>query len=283
MNDLKSCCLILWKCTSSICFTQQTHHVDSLEGRERGLFLYYPIFAFCDALSLSLYLEHPPCSDLKECVCAHEARWKPMQSHFKGRGKGGEGRRRFWQDGASWGICPLALGMVQMGTLSARVWTTCSGGKKEAYKSGFLLLSILTFIFLFFSFSPLILPAVNGKTNGIMSKSINASALQVQVIKSVSYPVCKHLVNICLPSHKMLWVAGKINKLNWLWSSIRHWLISCWNSSSVPKAVAHTLSMHGPWLQGSLGERLALIFPSLKYWWSMTLIWSSCSYAPSSL
>lgn len=59
-------------------------------------------------------------------------------------------------------------------------------GKKEAYKLGFLLLSILAFIYLFFLFFPLILPAINGKTNGIMSKSVNTSALQVQAIKSVS-------------------------------------------------------------------------------------------------
>lgn len=95
---------------------------------------------------------------LSTCVCVHEDRWKSMQSHFKGRGKGGEGRRGFWQDGASWGICSLALGMAQMGTLSARAWTACSGGKKKACKLGFLPLSILTFIYLFFSFFPLIPP-----------------------------------------------------------------------------------------------------------------------------
>lgn len=158
MNGPRSCCLTLCKCTSSICFTQQSHCVDSSERREKGMFLYYPLSAFCDALSLSLNLEHPPCSGRKVCVCVHEARWKSMQSHFKGRGKGGEGRRGFWQHGASWGICSLALRMAQMGTLSARAWTACSGEKKEAYKLGFLLLSILTFIYLFFSFFPLIPP-----------------------------------------------------------------------------------------------------------------------------
>lgn len=34
--------------------------------------------------------------------------------------------------------------------------------------------------------------------------------------KVLANPVCKHLGNICLPSHKRLWVAGKVNKSNWL-------------------------------------------------------------------
>lgn len=132
MNSPRSCCLILCKCTSSICFTQRIHCVDSSEGREKGLFLYYPLSAFCHALSLSLYLEHPPCSGFKVRVCVHEDRWKSIQSHFKGRGKGGEGRRGFWQEEASWGICSFALGMAQMETLSARAWTACSGGEEES-------------------------------------------------------------------------------------------------------------------------------------------------------
>lgn len=157
MNGPRSCCLILCKCTSSICFTQQTHRVDSSEGTEKDCFCVTHYLPFAMHFPC-LYLEHPPCSGLKVCVCAREARWKSTQPHFKGRGKGGEGRRGFWQDGASWGICSLALGVAQMGTLSARAWTACSGGEKEAYKLGFLLLSILTFIYLFFSFFPLIPP-----------------------------------------------------------------------------------------------------------------------------
>lgn len=164
MNAPRSRCLILCRCTSSICFTQQTHHVDSSEGTEKGVFLYYPLSAFCDALSLSLYLKRPPHCGLEVCVCSWStgflARWKSMQSHFKGRGKGGQWRRGFWQEGDGYGICPLALGMAQMGSSVCQRLDCMFWGEKEAYKwvSLFLFLSILTHIYLFFPLFPLVPP-----------------------------------------------------------------------------------------------------------------------------
>lgn len=83
-----------------------------------------------------------------------------MQSHFKGRGKGGGGRRGFWQDGAGCGICPLALGMAQMGNAVCQRLDYMFWGEEEVYKlvSPFLFLSILTFIYLFFPLFLLISP-----------------------------------------------------------------------------------------------------------------------------
>lgn len=99
----------------------------------------------------------------------------------------GGGKRGSWQGGASHEICPLALGMVQMGVLSAST-RTVFWAEKGAYKLVFFFLSLFYHLFICSSLSsPSSFSAISCKTNDIMSKSVNASAVQVQVIGSISW------------------------------------------------------------------------------------------------
>lgn len=223
MNAPRSHCLFLCRCTSSICFTQQTHHVDSSEGTEKGVFLYYPLSAFCNALSAFLYLKQPPLCGLKVCVHLRSTgvlpRWKSMQSHFKGRGKGGGARRGFWQDGgASCEICPLAQGMVQMGGAICQCLDCMFWREKETYKLAYLFPFSLFLISLFVP--PYLPPHPSlpsaAKLMASCQNLLKHLLFRFRLSKVLAKPVCKHLGSICLPSHKRLWVAGKVNKYNWL-------------------------------------------------------------------
>lgn len=220
MNAPGSHWLILCRCTSSICFTQWTHHVDSLEGTEKGMFLYYPLSAFCDALSLSLYLIRPPHCGLEVCVHSLNtgflAKWKFLQLHFKGRVKGREGRRGFWQDGAVCGICPLALGTAQMGSAVCQRLNCMFWREKEAYELVSLFsLDFNIYLFVLPSFPRPSLPSA-AKLMASCQNLLMHLLCRFKLSNILAKPVCKHLGNICLPSHKRLWVAGKVNKSNWL-------------------------------------------------------------------
>lgn len=154
---------------------------------------------FCSTHSLPFAMHFPSLCTLNalltvvsKCVCIPEAqgfvaRWISMQLHFKGRGKGGGRRRGFWQEGAGCGICPFALGMVQMGSTVCQPLDCMFWRERKASKlvSFFLFLSSLIFFFYFLS-SPSSFPAINCKTNGIVSKSVNAAAVQVWISKSIS-------------------------------------------------------------------------------------------------
>lgn len=141
---------------------------------------------------------------------------EPVQPHFKGRGRGGDGRRGFWRMEAAEESAPLPQEWHRWEHCLPQPGLHVPGGGEGSLKiriSPSLCLNIYLFVLLFLLPHPS-LPSM-AKLMASCQNLLMHLLCRFRLSKALAKSVCKHLVNICLPSHEILWVAGKINKPNW--------------------------------------------------------------------